>query len=109
MARDGRGDVGGILRAGCCCGAGGDAGGLQCRLRRGGFGGGRACRRGREGGARAGWSGFLSALWKALHKADYAKPAIMESSRGGCGQEAVRTRLGSGWHPRKLDIISSVS
>lgn len=35
----GRGDVGGILHAGCCCGAGGDAGGLQCRLRRGGFGG----------------------------------------------------------------------
>jgi hypothetical protein len=41
------------------------------------------------GGGRVG----LSALWKALHKADYAKPAIMESSRGGCGQEAVWTRL----------------
>ena len=57
------------------------------------------------GGGRVG----LSALWKALHKADYAKPAIMESSRGGCGQEAVWTRLGSGRHPRKLNIISSVS
>lgn len=28
--------------------------------------------------------------------ADYAKPAIMESSRGGCSQEAGRRRLGSG-------------
>jgi len=61
-----------------------------------------AGRWGRRGDRHPG--GSFSALWKALHKADYAKPAIMESSRGGCSQEAGRRRLGSGWHPRELDI-----
>ncbi len=39
-------------------------------------------------------TGSKSALWKALHKADYAKYPIMESSRCALGQVVGGERIG---------------